>query len=124
MSEIAKILAEKTGYPDLLAALESKLSGSELNSLLLELFRNKARNTDPSAVLEQFSKNRFTMPSPVDAIAYKELEIQSLSFAREKNFIPQTLSPLAPFGTFSAVGFVDQHKIVSAVRGTEVLSDA
>ncbi|NEE04298.1 hypothetical protein [Phytoactinopolyspora halotolerans] len=33
------------------------------------------------------------------------------------------LAPVAPLGTHSAVGTVDQHKVVSTVRGTEVAAD-
>jgi hypothetical protein len=33
------------------------------------------------------------------------------------------LSPVVPLGTCSAVGLVDQHRVVSTVRGSEVASD-
>ncbi len=124
MSDISKLITEKTGYPDLLNELNEKLSGSEFNSLLLELFRKRAKKITPTELLKHFGKNRFAAPSSVDTIEFKELEIRCLKLAANKNFTPITLSPLAPFGTCSAVGFVDQNNIVSALRGTEVVSDA
>ena len=101
-----------------------KFSGSELNTLLLELFRKRAKKITPAELLRQFEKNRFTAPSSVDTIAFKELEMRCLKLAEQKNFTSVTLSPLTSFGTCSAVGFVDQNNIVSALRGTEVVSDA
>ncbi|HXL54861.1 MAG TPA: hypothetical protein VN958_01305, partial [Chitinophagaceae bacterium] len=124
MSDISKLITEKTGYPDLLNELNEKLSGSELNSLLLELFRKRAKQITPDEVSKHFCKNRFAAPSSVDTIEFKELEIRCLKLAASKNFISITLSPLTSFGTCSAVGFVDQNNIVSALRGTEVVSDA
>src|SRR5690242_8614878 len=117
MSDIAKSIQEKIGYPTLLDDLDKKLPGSDLNSLLLELFRIKVEGTDPSAVLQQFVKSRFAVPAEVDAIEFKELEIKWLREAKKKSFIPVTLSPLTPLGTCSAVGHVDQNNVVSTVRG-------
>jgi hypothetical protein len=44
--------------------------------------------------------------------------------AKSKRFMPITLSPLTVLGACSVVGFVDQNNIVTALRGTEVVSDA
>src|SRR5215831_13449699 len=124
MNEIAKLIEEELGYPNLLTDLNEKLSGSDLNSFLLELFRLRTMNISPAAVLQQFANNRFAFPSTIDPIVFKELEIKYLGLARQYGFEPLNLSPLAPLGTCSAIGLVDQNKIVSAVRGTEVVSDA
>lgn len=47
-----------------------------------------------------------------------------LEFAKAGSFKPLELSPLAPLGNCSAIGLTDQNKIVSALRGTEVVADA
>src|SRR5690242_12086149 len=122
MSDIAKSIQEKIGHPHLLDDLDKKISSSDLSSLLLELFRIKATHTDPKEVLQQFVKSRFAVPSSVDAIEFRELELKWLKGAKKKNFIPVTLSPLTPLGTCSAVGYVDQNNVVSAVRGMELVS--
>jgi len=124
MSDIAKSIQAKIGYPNLLDDMDNKLSASDLSSLLLELFRKKAGSTNPAEVLHQFSKSRFAAPSSVDTIEFKELELRWLKEAKKKNFIPVTLSPLTPLGTCSALGYVDQNNVVSTVRGMELLSDA
>jgi len=124
MTNISNLVAKRAGYPRLLDDLSKNISASELNSLLLELFRKRAMKVTPAELLRQFEKNRFAAPSEVDTISFNEFEIRCLKLAKRKGFSPITLSPLAPFGTCSAVGFVDQNNVVTALRGTEVVSDA
>ena len=63
MNNIASRVAKKTGYPSLLDDLSEKLSASELNTLLLELFRLRAKKITPAELLRQFEKNRFAAAS-------------------------------------------------------------
>ncbi|HEV8505928.1 MAG TPA: hypothetical protein VGQ53_11025 [Chitinophagaceae bacterium] len=124
MNHISSLVEKKIGYPNLLDDLGKKLSTSELNTLLMELFRMRAKKIRPAELLRQFEKNRFAAPSQVDTISFNEFELRCLKLAKHKGFSPITLSPLAPLGTCSAVAFVDQNNIVTALRGTEVVSDA
>ena len=124
MSNISNLFAAKMGYTNLFEELSEKIPASELNTLLLELFRTRAKKVKPVELLRQFEKNRFASPSEVDTINFKELELRCLKLAKNKGFVPITLSPLAPFGTCSVVAFVDQNNVVTALRGTEVVSDA
>jgi len=124
MGNISKLVAEKKGYTNLLNELNENLSGSELNTFLLGLFRERAKKITPTELLKHFEKNRFTFPSSVETIDFKEFEIRCLKLAGSRGFVPITLSPLTPFGTCSAVGFVDQNNVVTALRGTEIVSDA
>lgn len=117
-------LLKKTGDPELLQKLTGKLSLSELTSLLLEVFRAKAQVISPAELLKAYQANRFVGPSEVDAVTFRKLELQVLELARGYGFEALELSPLAPLGNCSALGLADQNKIVSAVRGTEVLADA
>ncbi|HEX5152508.1 MAG TPA: hypothetical protein VFW07_13755 [Parafilimonas sp.] len=123
MNNIAKLIAEKTGYANLLDDL-NKLSGSELNSLLLELFRKRIKKISPAALLNDFDKNRFSAPSSVETISFKQFELRYLELAVAKKFNVVTLSPLTSLGACSVMGYVDQNNVVSALRGTEVISDA
>ena len=53
------------------------------------------------------------------------LALQQFAFElATPTFQPIQLSPLAPLGTCSVIGLVDQNKVVSATRNMEVLSDA
>ncbi|WP_020390945.1 hypothetical protein [Kribbella catacumbae] len=61
-------------------------------------------------------------PSGVDPRAL--VKTQAMLWERlPERFAGVELSPLAPLGTCSAVATVDQNKIVSTIRGTEVASD-
>jgi hypothetical protein len=97
---------------------------SELNTILLQLFRERTKELSPSVILEQFRSSRFTRPSDIDPIAIRETELAWLKQAKEHEFQPLVLSPLTPLGTCSALGHVDQNNVVSAIRGAEVVSDA
>ena len=120
---IDKILA-KVDKENLLESLGSRLPGSEFNSLLLEVFKNRAATITPAGLLHAFENNRFVSVSDVDVIAAKELELQWLKESLRDGFKPVTLSPLTPLGTCSSMATVHQHKVVSALRGTEVVADA
>jgi hypothetical protein len=100
------------------------LSGTELNTLLLDLFQVRAKVLKPAEVLDQFAKNRFSLPSAVNTIDFLELELAWLKEAARQGFVPMTLSSLAPLGACSVFGTIHQNNVVSATRGTEVVSDA
>ncbi len=123
MSGILKRIQEKTHGIDLVPELES-LSVSDLNSIFLELFRKKTSKMSPAHVLDQFTNSRFVLPSDIDPIEIKETELKWLKIAKTYDFEPIILSPLTPIGTSSVLGHVDQNNVISALRGTEVVSDA
>ncbi|HVX49566.1 MAG TPA: hypothetical protein VHB48_05385 [Chitinophagaceae bacterium] len=123
MKNISSIISSKTGNNEILDKL-SQMPGTELNSILLELFRNRVEELTPADVLKQFSNNRFVTPPGIDVIEYKELETVWLKQVSAKGFHPVQLSPLAPLGTCASFKTIDQNNIVSALRGTEVMSDA
>ena len=120
---IKKIQRKISKEKDVLTGLQ-KLSGSELNSFLLELFRLRSQAVSPAGVLQEFRNNRFVLPAKTDVMRLKETELECLKYSEENGFEAINLSPLAPFGVCSSVGFVDQNNIVSALRGTEIVSDA
>ncbi len=121
---LATLFAEKTGRPDLLNILTQKLSASEFNTLMLEVFRQRAERLKPAEVLRQYRQNRFVQASAIEPIRFGEFELYLLREAARAGFAPVELSPLSPFGACSVVGPTSQNKIVSAMRGTEVTADA
>lgn len=116
-------LLARLGDPDLLKKLDG-LPATELNSLLLEVMRLRTRNISAGDLMMDYKQNRFVAPSTVDPIAFLETELQILSLAQASGFKPLELSPLAPLGNCSVIGLADQNKIVSALRGTEIVADA
>lgn len=119
----SSFIGNKKDFANLIEKL-SELPGTGFNSLLMQVFRKRALDIKAPELLQQITNNRFCKPADVDAIMYKELELNWLKHAQEKGFMPVILSPLAPFGTCSAVGEVDQNNVVSALRNAEIVSDA
>lgn len=120
---IRKVL-DRIGQPDLIHLLTETLSGTELNSLLLEVFRQRASKLSAPQLLKHYHVNRFVKPADLPVLELKKTELDILKIFQEHFFEPIELSPLAILGTCSVVAPADQNKILSALRGTEVLADA
>lgn len=103
------------------AQLAETLAGSELQSLLLEVMRERARKRTPAELLAQYRRDRFVRPAAIDLRVALELELHLLTAAHE--FTAVDLSPVAPLGVCSAIALTDQHRTLSATRATEVVSD-
>lgn len=119
---IERILRE-TGVANLLDILGERLAPTDLQSLLLAVFRRRAAHQTPRRVLEQYEQNAFVRPSIAGVGALLELDRLALRLAVPP-FEPVELSPLAPLGTSSALAPVDQNKVVTTIRNTEVVSDS
>jgi hypothetical protein len=65
--------------------------------------------------------DRFVQLSYIDQRTLLDLDSHLLAAAQE--FEAVELSPLAPLGTSSSVALTTQNRVVSTVRGTEVVSD-
>ncbi len=122
-NKITSKILNKLHTPQLLDELVNKLSFSEINSLLMDLFSQITENIIPEDILKSYSSNYFVKPSSIDTIDYHKLEVEVLSEAKEEGIIPIILSPLALLGCCSSIATVNQNKIISALRGTEILSD-
>lgn len=121
---ISKKTAQKTGIPDLVEVLREQLSSSELSSLLLEVYQRKSEDLHAATLLQQYRQNIYVQPADTDMIEVLEKELQLLRFLRQQQYEPVELSPVAQFGSCAAVGTVNQKKIITALRHTEVLADA
>lgn len=103
------------------AALDHGLPASELRSLLLAVAERRAEAVTPATVLRQWAGDRFVAPAPIDQRRLHRIELQLLEAATAFEAVP--LSPLAPLGSCTAVAPGSQNRIVSTLRGTEVVSD-
>lgn len=101
--------------------LASGLAGSQLQSLLLDVMQARAAARSASELMGQHGRDRFCAPAQVDARAM--LAIDTQLFAAAHGFEALELSPVAPLGACSVVGPTDQNRVLSALRGTEVVSD-
>jgi len=100
-----------------------RISPTDLQSLLLEVYARKAKSRDPKALLDDHVSNRFTQPSRSNPVSI--LEWDRLAFSQlPEVFQPVELSPVCPLGTASALSALSQDWIVSTIRSTEVVSDS
>jgi hypothetical protein len=112
-----------TNTPNLLAVLAEQLTPTDLQSLLLEVYRLRAARVAPAALLAQHEQNRFARPAATDPQVL--LEFDRLAFAAANPpFTPIELAPVTPLGANSVVALVDQNKAVATSRNTEVVSDS
>ena len=102
------------------ASLASGMPASEVWSLLLSAMRERAQRP-PRALAEQWERDRFVQFSYIDQRTHVELDSHLLAAAAD--FEAVELSPLAPLGSTSSVALTTQNRVVSTVRGTEVVSD-
>jgi hypothetical protein len=77
--EIAARIARDAGIPDLVELLGSRLPPTDLQSLLLAVYRRRAAELTPRALLERYEQNPFSQPARVDPAAL--LELDRLAFA-------------------------------------------
>ena len=122
MSEISKRILTKLGDLELIEKLYT-LPSSDFNSLMMEVYQSQANKAAPTQMVKAFQTNRFSAPSELDPVAYHILETEFLSAAQKLGIKTVLLSPSAPFASSSVFGYVDQNNVVSATRGTEILSD-
>src|SRR5207249_7853019 len=102
-------------------ALTRELPASRLWSLLLEVVDARAAARRPASLMEQWDRDRFVGVAAVDQRAQLEVDRHLLDAASAFESIE--LSPVAPLGVCSSMGRASQNKVLSALRGTEVVSD-
>lgn len=112
----------RAGGSDLLDLLVDELSGADLTTLLLEVFRRRADRLSPAEVMRRYRADRFVSPARTDAAALRRAE-DVLFAALPAGFESLILSPLVPLATHSAVASVDPRKVVATVRASEVAAD-
>lgn len=80
MAGITERILRQLGCEDLLERLQT-LPPSDLNALLLEVFRMEARQLSMAALMRSQQNNRFVAPAAADPIAYHRLEADVLAWA-------------------------------------------
>lgn len=106
--------------PGMVEALIRRLPPSRLWSLLLRVFGERARRA-PAVILDQWRRDGFTAPAAVEQRVFVELDRALLGAAA--GFDAVELSPVAPLGSCSSIAPTSQNRVLSALRGCEVVSD-
>jgi hypothetical protein len=120
---IIERIEREAGVPDLANILTNRLAPTDLQSLLLEVYRRRAKRREPKALLEDHVSNQFTRSSSTSPP--RLLGWDRIAFSRlPKVFQPIELSPVCPLGTVSVVSPISQDWTVSTIRNTEVVADS
>lgn len=118
---LRRVVAEAGGEP-VLEALADGLSGADLTTLLLEVFRRRAERLSPAQVMRRYRTDRFVAAATVDAAGLRRAEDAMLG-ALPAGFDRLVLAPVLPLGAHAAVAGVDPRNVIATVRGTEVAAD-
>lgn len=118
-------IVRETKDKNVLEAL-STLPLSDLQSLLIEIYKRRAEKETPAKVLERYRNDRFVQPAAADPRDMADFDRIAFQIASEPDFGPFTpmeLSPVAPLGAVSAVTNLSQNNVVTTTRNSEVVSD-
>ena len=110
------------GGAGLLDVLADELPGSDLTTLLLEVFRRRAERLSPADVLRRYRSDRFVAPATVDFAALRRAEDAMLG-ELPGGFETVVLAPVLPLGAHTTAAGVDPRNVVATIRATEVAAD-
>jgi hypothetical protein len=109
-------IERQAGMPGLAGAL-AKLAPTDLQSLLMQVYREQAARRDPRTLLAQYGRDASVAPGrPTHALEGRAMEAA-------EQFEPVALAPVSPLGLNGVLGRIDQNNVASTIRGTEVLAD-
>jgi len=103
-------------------ALEHRLNPADLQTLLLAVTRRRAAAVTPARLMSRWEDDRYVRPSTADPRRIWRLEARLWDLLPAE-FTGIDLSPVAPLGVCSAIAPVSQDRVISTIRGTEVVSD-
>ncbi len=119
---IIERIKRESGVPELFDVLAERLDPTDLQSLLLEVYRRRALAVKPAQLLERYERDRFVRPSALSPTVLADFDRLAISLLPER-YSAIELSPLCPLGTNAAIATVDQNNVVTTIRNTEVLAD-
>jgi hypothetical protein len=123
MSRITDRIEQDLGVPGLAAMLAERLEPADLQSLLLDVYRRLAQRRPTSALLAEYTTNRFVHPSKIPPV--QMLEWDRTAFAHlPDNCEAIELSPVCPLGASAAMSGLSQDRVLATIRNTEVISDS
>jgi hypothetical protein len=121
-SAIAQRIERQLGFSGLVEALSKRLPPSDLQSLLIEVYRNRADPVKEAGILAQFGRDPLLAPSTADAREF--LAFDSAAYEAAAEFAAVELSPVSPFGAAFALGGTSQNNVLTTIRNSEALGDS
>jgi hypothetical protein len=119
-SKILARLAAETGIPRLFPALSEEIALSDLQSLLMAVYKARTANSNESD-LRPGAQRGLVEASKVDARLFNQFDRIALQAAAQFEAIE--LSPVGPLGLNHVLGGIDQNNVLTTIRNAEVLGD-
>ena len=116
-------ICEEAGVPELVEILADRVSGSDLQSLMMEVYARRSKARPLSSIFQDFSVNGFSRPSAISPQTFLEFDQKAFAIAQPP-FQAIELSPLCPLGTIAGLTPVSQDKAIATMRNLEVVSDS
>lgn len=102
--------------------LAERLDPTDLQSLILEVYRRRTAKIKPGQLLERYERDRFVRLSDVAPQVLTDFDRLVWSLL-PNHYTAVELSPVCPLGTNAIVATVDQNKVVTTIRNSEVVAD-
>lgn len=122
MRKIIRRIERETGVSNLSEILVERVKPTDLQSLLLEVYRERAKRRSPRAVFSDYGSNSFALPSRCDSALLLEWDRIAFSHLPD-GFHAIELSPVSPLGSVSCVASISQDWILTTIRNMEVVAD-
>lgn len=120
-SKIVRRIERDLGIPGLVDALATRLSASDLRSLLMEIYNARAARVNEAQVLAHARRDPLMAPSSVNS--RELLRLDSAAFEAASKFAAVDLSPVCPFSAEFTLGGTSQNNVLTAIRNAEALGD-
>jgi hypothetical protein len=114
-------IAREAGLPRLAEVLAGELPAADLQSLLLHVLAQRARQRRPADLLAQAERQAAVQPSSADARLLREVD--AAAFASAPGFEALELAPACPLGTTAVLGGIHPNNVLATVRGSEAMAD-
>jgi hypothetical protein len=106
---------------DAVDGLTRRLAPTDLQSLMMHVYRERSANRTPAELLAQYTRSALLAPSSADPRELVTLE--ALAFEHAAAFEAVDLAPVSPLGLNKVLGGIDQNNCLATIRNSEVLAD-
>jgi hypothetical protein len=122
MPDIIERIEREAGVPNLSEMLALRIKPTDLQSLLLKVYRERAVRRKLNMLFSDYASNSFTRPSRCDPLRLLEWDRIALSNLPE-GFQAIELSPISPLGSVTLLASICQDWVLTTIRNTEVVAD-
>lgn len=116
--QIAQRIGRELDVSNLCELLAEKLSGADLHSLLLAVFKRRIGEILPARLTQE---NAATLASNVSGRLLNKVD--QVAFETASHFEAVELSPVTPLGAVAVLTGLDQGNVLSTIRALECASD-